>query len=75
MGWIHRAGAAYYRANVAAWSALKRILPRDVDLWVLAGLTLLGVTVTLAAEGRSDAAMAVGVSCLWLLVLQRAVDR
>lgn len=72
---IRRAGAAYYRANVAAWSMLKRILPRTIDLWVLASLGILGATVTLVAAGRSDTAMIVGASSLWLLVVQRAVDR
>jgi hypothetical protein len=75
MGLIRRAGIAYYRANVAAWVALKKLLPRDIDPWVLVSVAFLGATVTLVADGHSGAAMAVAAASLWVLVLQRAVDR
>jgi hypothetical protein len=54
--------------------ALRAALPRDLDPWVLAGVAVLGATLTLALTGHSGAALIVGASSLWLLVLQRAID-
>jgi hypothetical protein len=75
MDLIRRAAVAYWRANANAWAALKRVLPRDPDPWVLAGLAQFGAVITLLASGHSDAAMIVAAASLWLLVLQRATER
>jgi hypothetical protein len=72
---IQRALVAYYRTNVAAWVALKRLMPRDADPWLLAAVALLAAVVTLLLSGHPDAALMTGASSPWLLVLQRATER
>jgi hypothetical protein len=74
MNALQRTVLVYRKANAVAWRTLKAVLPRDLDPWVLAGVAVLGATLTLVLSGHSGAALIVGASSLWLLVLQRVID-